>query len=94
MTVYRAKASDLTKDQLVSIINKQTEVALEDEKQITALKQREAKLVEALKLYANEYNWSRLYERQGITGRQVKNILHKDGGTKAREVLKELEIEL
>ena len=41
-----------------------------------------------------EINWSRLYERQGVIGRQVKNISHKDGGTKAREVLKELEIEL
>lgn len=64
------------------------------QKEITALKQREAKLVEALKLYANEYNWSRLYERQGVIGRQVRNILHKDGGTKAREVLKELGVEI
>lgn len=90
MTIYRANANELTKDQLISIINKQTEAMLEIESEITTLKQRESKLVEALKLYANKYNWSRLYERQGVIGRQVKNILHKDGGTKAREVLKEL----
>ena len=37
MTIYRDNANDLTKD-LISIINKQTEVMLGDEKEITALK--------------------------------------------------------
>ena len=40
MTIYRANANDLTKEQLISIINKQTEVMLGDEKEITTLKQQ------------------------------------------------------
>ena len=39
MTIYRDNANDLTKD-LISIINKQEELILKDEKEITALKQQ------------------------------------------------------
>lgn len=38
MTIYRANANELTKDQLISIINKQTEAMLEIESEITAIK--------------------------------------------------------
>ena len=48
MTIYRDNANDLTKD-LISIINKQEELIPKDEKEITALKAREAKLIDLIK---------------------------------------------
>ena len=109
MTIYSANANDLAKEQLISIINKQTEVMLEDEKEITALKEREDKLVEALKFYANEFNWGTFREDHlcridsrikndedsyGELNDENESVLVKTGGKKAREVLKELGVEL
>ena len=48
MTIYRANANDLTKD-LISIINKQEELILKDEKEITALKQQLQEREEVIK---------------------------------------------
>ena len=45
MTIYRANANELTKDQLISIINKQTEAMLEIESEITTLKNEKLSLL-------------------------------------------------
>lgn len=79
MTIYRANANELTKDQLISIINKQTEAMLEIESEITTLKQRESKLVEALRLL-----------EQVSTAPKNGKISLELYREKAREVLKEL----
>ena len=73
------------------ILNEKCE---EFEKEITTLKQREAKLVEALKFYSSYYDydyWQPTGHRETATHTSK---IHRDRGEKAREALKDLEIEL
>ena len=91
MTIYRDNANDLTKD-LNSIINKQEELILKDEKEITALKEREAKLIELI----GQLSKVRLYNSANIfKGPMIRDkaLVH-DLVLKARKVMKDLEIEL
>ena len=92
MTIYRANANELTKDQLISIINKQTEAMLEIESEITALKQREVVLIELI----NELSKVRLYNSANVfKGPMIRDkaLVH-DLVLKARKVMKDLDIEL
>ena len=92
MTIYRANANELTKDQLISIINKQTEAMLEIESEITTLKQREVVLIELI----NELSKVRLYNSANVfKGPMIRDkaLVH-DLVLKARKVMKDLDIEL
>ena len=89
MTIYRANANELTKDQLISIINKQTEVMLGDEKEITALKQQLQEREELIKELIDTFD---LFDEVPLPFKIVNKM--ESVVKKAREVLKELEIEL
>jgi len=47
------------------------------------------KAEKVIEFYGNEDHWSKQYLRGGVLGHQIKQELHKDGGKRARNYLKE-----
>ena len=86
MSIMEQKAQE----QLEGSISKYEEMCDE----ITTLKEREAKLVEALKFYSSycDYDyWQPTGNRETATHTSK---IHKDSGKKARELLKDLGVEI
>jgi hypothetical protein len=57
------------------------------EVRIKILQDALTKAHKVLDFYADEGNYSPLYERQGVTGRHGKQLMFIDGGSKAREFI-------